>query len=48
LTTSRNAQVPGRRRYLFDVAIACQPDFDGGTCMGSFSFSLELGDLVGR
>ena len=33
--------------YLFDASIGCSPDFDGGTCTGNMSFSLELGDLIG-
>ena len=37
----------GAGEYLLNAEIGCSPDFDGGTCMGNFSFALELGDLIG-
>ena len=49
-TTPGSGQINGflgAGDYLIDAAIGCQPDFDGGTCTGNFSFSLELGDLIG-
>ena len=33
--------------YTITAEVGCSPDFDGGTCTGDFSFSLEIGDLIG-
>jgi hypothetical protein len=33
--------------YLLQAEVGCGPGPVGGTCAGNFSFSLELGDLIG-